>query len=203
MSFVPPDGEFQLLSYRYVPSATQARRGAHDTQAIPLSLYIKPVITMGTAGGSFNLTVGPPNNFQLGNVPNLQNVRIVLHLGKRATAVSGGISSRQSNSSSRTANGSSSPAASGGSWEFDSFSRNLRWTIPQLSVNSYTLSGTWNYEAASSHASKPSPFVEVTFEAALANVSGTTITNLKLDTERYSVYKGVRSQLTGRIEGRW
>jgi hypothetical protein len=45
--------------------------------------------------------------------------------------------------------------------------------------------------------------VEVTFSAALSNISGISITNLKLEGERYSTYKGFRSNLKGHLEVRW
>ena len=110
----------------------------------------------------------------------------------------------------------------GGKWEFDSLTHTLYWRIPRLSVVGAgggsnagpTLSGTWQYDDPAGAGArrrsrrpaargKPSPVVEVTFSAALSNISGISITNLKLEGERYSTYKGFRSNLKGHLEVRW
>ena len=46
LSFIPPEGRFTLMTYRLGPPTRP-----HPAAALPLSL--KPVVTVGEAGGSF------------------------------------------------------------------------------------------------------------------------------------------------------
>lgn len=187
------------------PGSLYARRNASGKSSDSLPLRIRPVITTGEAGGSFNISLAPSGTAGPGGLAILEDVTLHLHLGSSATGVKGSI---QSNDNRRLAAGSSSSGSSsanktppGGTWEFDSISRTLIWKIPKL-VSSPVLSGTWQYDDNLGK-SAPSPVMSIKFKASLTNVSGLSITSLKVLGEKYSMYKGLRSNMKGHIEVRW
>ena len=260
LSFVPPDGGFELMGYRLPSSATAAhpslgaqghssRRAASSSASshsggVPIPLRVRPVITLGEVGGSFTISLGPTGQFFPGGLGVLEDIVVSLYLGADAAAVTGSISNpaafgSMSGSAKQGAMGNGTGGRAGriggssgvhgeraqpppgGKWEFDSLTRTLYWRVPRLSVvgggggsnAGPTLSGTWQYDDSTGAGArrssrpaaraKPSPVVEVTFSAALSNISGISITNLKLEGERYSTYKGFRSNLKGHLEVRW
>ena len=206
VSFVPPDGDFELMGYRLGSTSASIRRTTIQTSSsVPIPLRVQPSITTGEMGGSFSISISPPSAFTAGGVISLENILITLFLGDSASAVNGSITSVLSNSSpfpSKTATGSSDKLPPGGLWEFDTISRTLKWRIPKLLSTLPTLSGTWQFDELQSK-SRPAPTLNVSFMAPLSNISGLSVVNLKMDGERYSVYKGVRSHLKGTLEIRW
>lgn len=191
------------------PGSLYRRANASGKSSDTLPLRIRPVITTGEAGGSFNISLAPFGTVGPGGVAILEDVVVQLYLGSTATAVKGSI---QSNDNRRLAalssSGSSSSSSSqanksppGGSWEFDTVTRILTWKIPKL-LSSPVLSGTWQYDDNLGQ-SDPSPVMSVRFKASLTNVSGLSITSLKVLGEKYSMYKGLRSNMKGHVEVRW
>jgi AP-3 complex subunit mu len=171
-------------------------------------LRIRPFITTGEAGGSFTISLAPSGTVGPGGVAILEDVTIHLHLGSSATGVKGSIQSNDkrrmnalSSNSSSSSNSQSNKLPPGGSWEFDSISRTLIWKIPKL-VSSPVLSGTWQYDDNLGK-SAPSPVMSVQFKAPLMNISGLSIVSLKVLGEKYSMYKGLRSNMKGHVEVRW
>jgi len=221
LSFVPPDGEFELMGYRLGNQTGTLRKSAASTSAassspdVPLPIRVRPIVTVGEVGGSFSISLSPPNTFTPGGVTRLEDVLVTLNLGTNVHGVTASISSAFNSNGSGTSstmrqsssNGSSSAGPPSGTWEFDSLTGTLKWRIPKFSAagnNAPTLRGTWNFEdPALKSNSRPAPSVLVTFKAALTNISGLGITNLKVEGEKYSVYKGLRSHLTGSMEVRW
>lgn len=211
---MPPDGDFELLGYRLSQQSQTGLRQANAlaTQKVPIPLRVRPTITQGVAGGSFSIALAPPARFAGGGVATLEEVTVSLYLGSNAVAVSGSISSAGASSlSSRTgpSSRSSTPLGgveklpSGGKWDFDPLSHTLKWRLANLAPSSApTLSGTWQFDDSKAE-SQPSSYVQIAFSAPLSNVSGLSIVNLKLEGERYSVYKGFRSNLKGNLEVRW
>jgi AP-3 complex subunit mu len=214
LSFVPPDGAFELMGYRLDSSSQQGSIGRRtatwmssaSSANLPVPLRVRPVITVGEIGGSFNITVSPPTTFTAGGATKLEDVVVSLKLGENATGLKGSISSPASSASriqSSTARGPGDKLPAGGTWEFDTTSHTLIWRIPKLQANSPTLSGTWLFDESKKSGSRPSSTLDVTFKAPLSNISGLSITNLKVEGERYSMYKALRSHLTGSLEVRW
>lgn len=212
VSFVPPDGEFELLGYRLSQQHSQAgvRQANAPTTNVPVPLRIRPSVTVGEIGGSFNISLSPPTRFSNGGVANLEEVVVSLFLGINAVGVTASISSATSSSNARISSrsGTSGPSGGqklppGGKWEFDALTHTLRWRLANLSPTSApSLAGTWHFDETKPKSS-PSPVVDVSFSAPLSNISGLSIVNLKLEGERYSVYKGFRSNLKGNLEVRW
>lgn len=208
LSFVPPDGEFELMGYRLNTAGVGSlhRRSNTTSRAShTLPISIRSVITIGEIGGSFKISLGPSGTIGPGGVANLENVTLQFNLGHTAIGVKASI---QSNDNTRLkalgsggANPSTPKAPSGGSWEFDSIAKILTWRIPKLS-SSPVLSGTWQFDDARG-ASRPSPVFGVSFHAAFTNISGLSITSLKLAGEKYAPYKGLRSNMKGSVEVRW
>ena len=108
LSFVPPDGKFTLMQYRLAtPSSTF------------LPLQLKPVITLGSTGGAFQLTMSSRNP----SSRPLENVKLLLKLGPTATSVQATISGGSSKKDEDLP---------GGRWEFDPLSGWLGWLVPKL-----------------------------------------------------------------------
>jgi AP-3 complex subunit mu len=209
LSFVPPDGEFELMGYRLSSNSTGSihrRANARGQSTDTLPLRIRPVITTGEVGGSFTISLAPAGNIGPGGVVILEDLVVQIYLGSSATAVKGSIQSNDHGrmagfSSSGSTASQASKAPVGGTWEFDTASRYLTWKIPKL-LSSPVFSGAWQYED-NLGASSPSPVLSVEFRAPFSNISGLSITSLKMAGEKYSMYKGLRSNLKGGIEVRW
>ncbi|KAK9895741.1 clathrin adaptor, mu subunit [Cystobasidium minutum MCA 4210] len=210
LSFVPPDGGFELMGYRLSnssPGSLYRASNASGKSSDTLPLRIRPVITTGEAGGSFNISLAPSGTVGPGGVAILEDVTVELYLGSSATAVKGSIQSNDNrrlaaiSSSGSTGSSQANKVPPGGSWAFDTITRVLTWKIPKL-VSSPVLSGTWQYDDNLGK-SDPSPVMSVRFKAPLTNVSGLSITSLKVLGEKYSMYKGLRSNMRGHVEVRW
>lgn len=188
------------------PGSLYGKASASGRSSVTLPIRIRPIITTGEVGGSFNISLAPSGHVGPGGVALLEDVILHFYLGASATTVKASI---QSNDNRRlgaiSASGSTSSSVNnppaGGSWEFDSISHTLIWRITKL-VSSPVLSGTWQYDDNWGK-SKPSPVMSVKFRAPLTNVSGLSITSLKVTGERYSMYKGLRSNMKGHVEVRW
>jgi len=185
------------------PGSLYARQNASGKSSDSLPLRIRPVITTGEAGGSFDISLAPSGTAGPGGLALLEEVVIHIHLGSSATAVKGSIQSNDNRrlNSSKSSSSSANKTPPGGSWEFDSISRTLIWKIPKL-VSSPVLNGTWQYDDNLGK-SAPSPVMSIRFKAPLTNISGLSITSLKVLGEKYSMYKGLRSNMKGHVEVRW
>jgi AP-3 complex subunit mu len=131
LSFVPPDGKFILVDYRFAPgaalgggSSSAPSAGASLTAAnqVPVPIALKPTLKLHETGGTFELTV----NGRTGGKP-LTNVSVELFLGANAT----GVSCQTSGSGD-------------GNWTFDSERKILKWEMASLGTGTGTLKGTFN-----------------------------------------------------------
>ena len=209
LTFIPPDGNFELMGYRLGSSSPVLWRDSAELKStVPIPVYIKPIITVGEVGGSFSISVSKRTISSGGAVASLEDLHITLCLGDNATGVNGSISSAGSlpeitpNKGSTSAGGPVERLPPGGIWEFDTISHTLKWRISKLTSNSPVFSGTWLYDDSKAR-SRPSPSLVASFTAPLSNVSGLSVANLTVEGEKYSVYKGIRSHLKGTLEVRW
>lgn len=202
LSFVPPDGKFTLMQYRL----------ATPTSPAFLPLQLRPIITLGSSGGGFQLTMSSRNP----SSRPLENVKLLLKLGTNATSVQATISGGHSQNRKEE-------DLPGGRWEFDPLSGWLGWLVPKLSSSDKpcVFEGTWNSSFVStlftplvfihrtgrvSPCPNPALGIQAEFESALTNVSGIQISNLKIVSQGAGeqLYKGVRPMLkSGRLEYRW
>eukprot|EP01039_Chlorochromonas_danica_P005400 gene5400-5938_t len=199
VSFVPPDGQFELMRYRL--------RGPGKV-AIPL--YCQPVIilessgsnaTAGTSQASINVIVGVRSQntliFPQGSSSSplvVEEVSVEIPFTKAV----------------RTANLS----ATVGSVLFDETTKVATWTIGKLtSANAPQLTGTvllsptalsgGDSTVISFNESTIAPSISLHWVVPLASVSGLSIGSLQLQGEKYKPYKGMRSiAKSGRIQVR-
>jgi len=174
LSFVPPDGRFTLMEYRYAPSTSNTIGNARQL-SIPFTL--SPTITLTENGGTFDMTLTPRLSTRI-----IEQISIELYLGESATGVNCVVSS-------------------GASWGFDPKTLTLRWDVtkvPQGSAN--TLRGTF---ASSAARPCPSRAFRITFDIPQHSYSGLKVDQLKVIGEPYKPFKGVRGRSCGDIEWRW
>ncbi|KAH7100568.1 clathrin adaptor, mu subunit [Auriculariales sp. MPI-PUGE-AT-0066] len=174
LSFVPPDGAFTLMEYRYLPPNANLASSAQANVPIPVAL--KPSITLSEGGGSIDLTLssrvaGP-----------IQRIQVDLFLGSSAT-------------------GASLMATAGSSWSFDPRTSMLRWEVaPAPATSTHTLRGTFT---SSERHPRIGNGLTVTYDLPTHSYSGLKVDQLKVAGEQYKTYKGVRPQARGSIEFRW
>ncbi|KAH9165427.1 clathrin adaptor mu subunit [Lactarius sanguifluus] len=194
LSFVPPDGRFTLMEYRFDPSASKPGAAPALTAAAAAQLQVQVPFTLRTSlsitdhGGAFELSFTP-------RAGALEDVAVELYLGSSAT-------------------GATCSGASGGSeWMYVPARRTLRWSLaPSASTipgaarsasgpgRTATLRGTF---ASGDVHPRPARAAQVSFALpAGALLSALKIDQLKLSGETYKPYKGVRGRALGRIEWR-
>ncbi|KAJ1398956.1 clathrin assembly complex, medium subunit, partial [Ochromonadaceae sp. CCMP2298] len=169
VSFVPPDGVFELMRYRV---------NTHGNVVAPC--YCQPQFSFDPANnqGSVNVVLGIKTVNSLvfpGSKPALvvEDVEVLIPFSR----------------SVRTAN----LKATTGTVLFDEASKVARWTIGKLQEDSKypTLSGTILLHPNS--VSQEAPAVQLGWRVPLASVSGLSVASLQLSNERYKPYKGVRT----------
>ncbi|KAH7888072.1 clathrin adaptor mu subunit [Phlebopus sp. FC_14] len=181
LSFVPPDGKFILVEYQFKPP-----QGALASN-VPVPVALKPNITVGEFGGSFTVT------FSSRTMKIMENVRIDLYMGEDATAAQCTVSSAGS--------GVGSVGGIEGSWTFDPRTKILRWGIPSMhSSGSWVLRGSWTSKIK---VPRPAHAFQIHFELPSHSFSPLKVDQVKLSSESYKMYKGVRMQSCGSIEWRW
>ncbi|CCM04021.1 uncharacterized protein FIBRA_06178 [Fibroporia radiculosa] len=118
LSFVPPDGRFNLMEYRFAPTSASSM---HQV-AVPLAL--RCVMTLEEHGGSFDLTLTSRLTTR-----SMENVTVELYLGEGAS-------------------GASCVASHNASWSFEMKTLSLRWELKDVSPSgSYTLRGSFTSTA--------------------------------------------------------
>lgn len=198
LSFVPPDGQFVLMEYRL----------AKPTSATVLPLRVKPRVTVGSAGGSFQFVISSTQAF---NRP-LEHVKLKFELGKNAghvqATLTGGRPASSATTSFRNNNNTDSQRdaePNTGRWEFVE-GGTLAWYCAKMSAGDtpVVLQGTW--ESSVQPCPRPSCAANASFEAPLCNVSGIQVSSLKVvgAQDGGQVYKGVRGMLSSKsIDFRW
>lgn len=197
LSFVPPDGHFVLMEYRL----------AKPTSSTVLPLRVKPRVTVGSAGGSFQFVI---SSTQASTRP-LEKVKLKFDLGKNAGHVQATLTGGRAKTTpvfsphERASQRDTAEPNNTGRWEFVE-DGTLAWYCSKLSVadTPVVLEGTW--ESSVQPCPRPSAAVHASFEAPLCNVSGIQVSSLKVvgAQDGGQVYKGVRGMLSSRsIDFRW
>lgn len=174
LSFVPPDGRFVLMDYRYAPAPTSA---AVTPRPIPVPFSLVPIISLESNGGSLNFTLTSRLSTRV-----MERITVELHLGEGAV-------------------GSNCVVSSGATWGFDPKTHRLKWEIrkaPQGS--SHTLRGSFT---TTGQVTQPSKAFQITFENSQSTFSGIKVDQLKISNEAYKVFKGMRGRSCGEVEWRW
>mmetsp|Transcript_21888 Transcript_21888/g.70715 ORF Transcript_21888/g.70715 Transcript_21888/m.70715 type:complete len:439 (-) Transcript_21888:73-1389(-) len=172
LSFVPPDGDFKLLSYRVRDSALM-----HNGMAM-LPMYIKPQLTVTQQSGRLSVMVGPRVN--LGKP--LEDVVIIIPLPRHISTVD--------------------LTANHGTISFDETTKICTWDIGRMPKDkSPILQGNMllRKDLGSKELSDVDTFIldqsvtiQANFKVVGANLSGLRVDALKLHGERYVPSKGVR-----------
>ncbi|KAJ3503398.1 hypothetical protein NLJ89_g8452 [Agrocybe chaxingu] len=152
-SFVPPDGKFVLVEYRYSPSSAIPRVSAPSATAappvtnatrdsVPIPFIMKAKIEVEDNSASFDITL----TSRLTTRP-LENLVIDFNLGEEASGIkciaargTGGLGRGGTNGLDMGHGGNS-----GASWAFDSRKKILRWEIHNVpSSSSWNLRGSFS-----------------------------------------------------------
>ncbi|KAI5124765.1 hypothetical protein M0805_005399 [Coniferiporia weirii] len=174
LSFVPPDGRFELMNYRYVPSALSS---TVNTRQIPVPFSFSPTVTVEENGGTLNFTLTSRLSTRL-----IERLTVDLYLGAGAT-------------------GANCTVSSGATWGFDPKTLILRWEIQKAPQgSSHTLRGTYT---TSKLQPQPSKSFQIAFDINQYTFSGLKVDQLRASHETYKPYKGVRGRSCGEIEWRW
>lgn len=207
-SFVPPDGKFTLAEYRYSPSTSSssaiARISAPSAQPsiakdnVPIPFVLKTNFDLQEYNASFDVTI----TSRLTTRP-LENVVVEFNLGEGASAIKC-IAARGTGGLGRGGVGPMDMGiggSSGASWAFDIKKRVLKWEIATVPPSS-----SWNLRGSFTTptiAPRPSHALQVRFEIQSHTFSSLKVEQLKLVSEAYKPYKGVRGRSIGNVEWRW
>ncbi|KAL0949818.1 hypothetical protein HGRIS_009853 [Hohenbuehelia grisea] len=207
LSFVPPDGKFTLLEYRYQPasavpsasSALQNTTGGKDNIPLPIALKTSVELSDNTCSFEFTLTSRLSTRA-------IENLVVEMYLGAhvgglkcvagRATGGFGG-----SGGGGRGRGADMPLAGTGASWAFDPKKQALRWEVPSVPPSTtWSLRGSFNSQSG---APRPAHALQIRFEIATYTFSALKVESLKVTGEAYKPYKGVRGRSLGNIEWRW
>lgn len=175
LSFVPPDGRFTLMEYRFAPSGSGVV--GNNIRQIPVPFSLSPHVVLSDNGGTLDLTV----TSKLSSRPT-ERLIVKLYLGEGAT-------------------GSNCTVSSGATWGFDPKTLTLTWEISKAPQgSSHTLRGTFSSSVLHP---RPSKAFQIFFEIGQYSFSGLRVDQLRVSHESYKPYKGVRGRVTGDVEWRW
>jgi len=195
LSFVPPDGHFILLDYRYVPSDPASTVTGSGTpgirgELVHVPIVLKSSIEINEFGGKLDLTL----TSRLAS-RTMENLSAELYLGEEATGASCMTSSGQ------WGGGGAKSLPSDVSWRFDSKKKVLRWEIQNMpSSSTFHLRGSFTSSAKNP---RPARALRIRFEIHQHSFSALKVDQLKLTGEGYKPYKGVRGRCIGDVEWRW
>ncbi|KAH9950108.1 clathrin adaptor mu subunit [Amylocystis lapponica] len=114
LSFVPPDGRFKLMEYRYVPTSTTTQH------QVSVPLAIRSEVNLEENGGTFDLTLTSRLTTRT-----MDNVSVAFYLGVGAT-------------------GASCVASHNASWSFDPRTLTVHWELKNMPPSSsYTFRGSF------------------------------------------------------------
>ncbi|KAJ9119511.1 hypothetical protein QFC22_003219 [Naganishia vaughanmartiniae] len=126
LSFIPPDGHFDLLEYEAVPSVRSTALAANN-KSFGLPLVFKPELRLDDTGGKFTLNLSS----RVTTRP-IENIIISIYLGENVNHVS----ATPSGDSRGIGNGNTGSTVlgcvGGGTWEFDPNRKILKWLISSL-----------------------------------------------------------------------
>ncbi|KAG1820564.1 clathrin adaptor mu subunit [Suillus subaureus] len=175
LSFVPPEGRFILADYQYRPP-----QGALISN-VPMPLSLKANMDMGEFGGTFALTLTSRS------IKVMENLELKFYLGEDATSAQCTLTKVCFATSSFCPKNHSR--------------QTLRWEILNMrSSGSWILRGSWTSKIK---APRPAHAFQIRFEIPSYSFSSLKVDQLRLSSETYKMYKGVRMRSKGSIEWRW
>ncbi|KIY45989.1 clathrin adaptor, mu subunit [Fistulina hepatica ATCC 64428] len=186
LSFVPPDGHFTLMDYRFTPASSTA---AQSSIPLPISLDIAFDLTNNPCTFEFNLTSRLTSRAIDGFVAEVKlgDVRC----SASTVAGTGGLGSTSGPSGSRDVG-----------WMFDTSSKTLRWEIKAIPPSTrWKLTGT--FVSSNGTTPRPTHAVQTRLSISSHTFSSIKVEELKMTGEMYKPYKGVRGNTTCDIEWRW
>ncbi|KAI0069170.1 clathrin adaptor mu subunit [Artomyces pyxidatus] len=186
LSFVPPDGHFTLMEYRYSPAAASGTTPvtgapltavAQNQTQVQLPFLVKSAMQLNETGGTFDVSVTSRLSTRA-----VEDFVLEIYLGESVSSAS-------------------CNAGSGAEWSYIPSRRVLRWSIPSLPPSSgrWTLQGSF---ITSTGRPRPSRSIQTTFSLSSHLFSALKVDQLKLSGETYKPYKGVRGRSEGMIEWR-
>ncbi|KAF8665587.1 hypothetical protein AX16_000044 [Volvariella volvacea WC 439] len=228
LSFIPPDGRFTLMEYRYNPNASSNSAARFNTplgpestttipstsmniskDVVPVPFSVKITFEVEENGGSFNITLSSRLTTR-----SIENMRVEFHLGEGASGVKCVASRGAGGGGFSSGLGSldlSAPSNSAGtSWMYDTKKLVLRWEILNVPPSSHwNLSGSYT---TTTHPPRPSHALQFTF-----GIPSHTFSSLKVDQFKIAatgggeansnnnnkLFKGVRGRSLGNVEWRW
>ncbi|EJD53907.1 clathrin adaptor, mu subunit [Auricularia subglabra TFB-10046 SS5] len=174
LSFVPPDGGFTLMEYRYLPPNAALASSAQANVQLPIAL--KPTVSITENGGTLDLSLTSRMGIAM------QTVAVEIYLGSGAQSANFMVSG-------------------GGSWNFDPRTLILRWEVtPVPSSSTHTLRGSFTSSEATPRIGSA---FKATYQMQGHSYTGLKVDQLKVAGEQYKTYKGVRLRAGGSLEFRW
>ncbi|EPQ59498.1 clathrin adaptor, mu subunit [Gloeophyllum trabeum ATCC 11539] len=175
LSFVPPDGPFILMEYRFSPSSSNS--SSLGVNQVPVPVMLKPSVVINENGGTIDLTAISRLSTRA-----IEDFTVELYLGQGAGAPNFMVSG-------------------GGSWAFDPRTLVLRWEMANLPPSSsHSLRGSWTSSIPNPRAARA---FRVRFAIQQHTFSALKIDQLRLTGEAYKPYKGVRGRSLVDLEWRW
>ena len=208
LSFVPPDGAFDLATYRLpAPGTSPFLRSAGGSVPLSLDVHLDaaPLSETGARRVTrFSLTLEP----RISAPHQLEDVSIEWFLGNSSLGIDAAARLRDASARSSTSlssMGSSHADEVGGAQAagavlFNRSTHTLRWTVPKLTAaHAAMVNGTITTGDA---ACSPSYALQVRFSVPGLSLTGVRPDAIQLEREAYVPAKGVRSVLQGDLEWR-
>ena len=135
LSFVPPDGRFTLMEYRYFPPTSKSLSA--PSAQVPIPFTLKPTVTIEEDGGTSNCehrlcysNTPISGSFSVSLTSRLSirlfdEMAVEFHLGDESSGVN-------------------CTASHGTSWSFDSRTSKIRWDLKNVPPSgTHSLRGSW------------------------------------------------------------
>ena len=135
LSFVPPDGKFTLMEYRYVPPTSRSLSA--PSAQVPVPFTLKPAVTIEEDGGTPCRVHRP--HFTYKQISGSFNLNLTSRLSTRLfdeVVVEFDLGDESS--------GVNCTASHGTSWSFDSRTSKVRWELKNVPPSgTHSLGGSW------------------------------------------------------------
>ncbi|GHJ86856.1 hypothetical protein NliqN6_3258 [Naganishia liquefaciens] len=202
LSFIPPDGHFDLLRYEAVQMPIKGVGATAVERPPALPLAFKPELKLEEAGGKFSLSL----TSRITARP-IENIVISLYLGDNVGHVSATPSgdSRGLGTGNAGGPGAVLGCVGGGTWEFDPNKKILKWVISALTSMEKAASLVGSFVTSDGAPAIPSPAFVVDFQIGQYSFSGVRVDQLKVQGDLANKpFKGIRTfTKSGRYEVRW
>lgn len=196
VSFVPPDGQFELMRYRVnsasfiSPPCYCQPQFTHETSKgkghLSLVLGQRPSNSLIYPSNKAPMVVRRPYFRSLLIIPQVEDVSITIPFGKSVRTVNLTPSVGQLLFDEPTKVRLQEISAS-------QSSQVAKWTIGKLAKDqSPTLNGSIIFQSGASPHSEDAPPIQLNWKVPMASISGLAVAGLQLTNETYRPYKGVR-----------